>query len=150
MIYKQDILAVSQIYKHHWCIEFRSQLRSTFSAICQDTENLMAQLAKDREAVDKVRAVVQREEDITDKEAKRVEAIAESARKDLEHAMPQLQTAIEMLDALSESCDSIRILFLCFNSFVLHRVPFICLNKGPKYNEMRQEIILYNIFIMFL
>ncbi|XP_065071378.1 dynein axonemal heavy chain 6-like isoform X2 [Rhopilema esculentum] len=69
----------------------------------KDTENLMAQLAKDREAVDKVRAVVQREEDITDKEAKRVEAIAESARKDLEHAMPQLQIAIEMLDALNKN-----------------------------------------------
>ena len=63
----------------------------------------MEQLAKDRQAVDKVRAVVQKEEDITDKEAKRVEAIAESARKDLEQALPQVQIAIEMLDALSES-----------------------------------------------
>ena len=63
----------------------------------------MEQLAKDKQAVDKVRAVVQKEEDITDKEAKRVEAIAESARKDLEQALPQVQIAIEMLDALSES-----------------------------------------------
>ena len=62
----------------------------------------MVQLAQERKAVDAVRSVVQKEEDITDKEAKKIEVIAESARKDLEQALPQLQVAIEMLDALSE------------------------------------------------
>ena len=62
----------------------------------------MVQLAQERQAVDAVRSVVQKEEDITDKEAKKIEVIAESARKDLEQALPQLQVAIEMLDALSE------------------------------------------------
>ena len=46
--------------------------------------------------------MVQKEEDITDKEAKRVEAIAESAKKDLDQALPQLDAAKEMLDALSK------------------------------------------------
>ena len=62
----------------------------------------MVQLEQERQAVNTVRSVVQREEDITDKEAKRVEAVAESARKDLEQALPQLQLSIEMLDALSK------------------------------------------------
>ena len=62
----------------------------------------MVQLAQEKQAVDTVRSVVQKEEDITDKEAKRVEVVAESARKDLEQALPQLQIAVEMLDALSK------------------------------------------------
>ena len=73
----------------------------------------MAQLAKDRAAIDKVVSVVQREEDITDQEAKRVEAIADSARRDLEHALPQLEIAIEMLDALSKNHSS----YMLFHSY---------------------------------
>ena len=47
--------------------------------------------------------VVQKEEEIMNEEAMRVQAIAEEAQSDLEGALPQLEAAIAALDALDKS-----------------------------------------------
>ena len=69
----------------------------------QDTEKLLEQLAGDQEAVDQVHSVVQKEEEIMNEEAVRVQAIADEAQRDLEGALPQLEAAIAALDALDKS-----------------------------------------------
>ena len=69
----------------------------------QDTEKLMEQLSRDQEAVDQVHSVVQKEEEIMNEEAMRVQAIAEEAQRDLDSAIPQLEAAIAALDALDKS-----------------------------------------------
>ena len=69
----------------------------------QDTEKLLEQLASDQEAVDQVHSVVQKEEEIMNEEAMRVQAIAEEAQRDLEGALPQLEAAITALDSLDKS-----------------------------------------------
>lgn len=63
----------------------------------------MEQLASDQEAVDQVHSVVQKEEEIMNEEAMRVQAIAEEAQRDLERALPQLEAAIVALDSLDKS-----------------------------------------------
>ena len=64
---------------------------------------LLEQLASDQEAVDQVHIVVQKEEEIMNEEAMRVQGIAEEAQRDLEGALPQLEVAIAALDALDKS-----------------------------------------------
>ena len=63
----------------------------------------MEQLSRDQEAVDQVHSVVQKEEEIMNEEAMRVQAIAEEAQRDLDSAIPQLEAAIAALDALDKS-----------------------------------------------
>ena len=63
----------------------------------------MEQLARDQEAVDQVHSVVQKEEEIMNEEAMRVQDIAEEAQRDLDSAIPQLEAAIAALDALDKS-----------------------------------------------
>lgn len=63
----------------------------------------MEQLASDQEAVDQVHSVVQKEEEIMNEEAMRVQAIAEEAQRDLEGALPKLEAAIVALDSLDKS-----------------------------------------------
>lgn len=63
----------------------------------------MEQLASDQEAVDQVHSVVQKEEEIMNEEAMRVQAIAEEAQRDLGGALPQLEAAIVALDSLDKS-----------------------------------------------
>ncbi|XP_019625905.1 PREDICTED: LOW QUALITY PROTEIN: dynein heavy chain 6, axonemal-like [Branchiostoma belcheri] len=69
----------------------------------RDTELLMQQLAKDQEAVDEVRLIVEEEEQTMAKEAKIIEDYAEEATRDLQSVLPALQTAITALDALDKS-----------------------------------------------
>ena len=69
----------------------------------QDTEKLLEQLAGDQEAVDQVHSVVRKEEEIMNEEARRVQAIADEAQRDLEGALPQLEDAIVALDSLDKS-----------------------------------------------
>ena len=97
------------------CSLFQSEGRSSarenlyFYSSCfffcrkQDTEKLLEQLASDQEAVDQVHSVVQKEEEIMNEEATRVQAIADEAQRDLEGALPQLEAAIAALDALDKS-----------------------------------------------
>ena len=63
----------------------------------------MEQLSRDQDAVDQVHSVVQKEEEIMNDEANRVQAIAEEAQRDLDSAIPQLEAAIAALDALDKS-----------------------------------------------
>ena len=63
----------------------------------------MEQLSRDQEAVDQVHSVVQKEEEIMNEEAMRVQDIAEEAQRDLDSAIPQLEAAIAALDALDKS-----------------------------------------------
>eukprot|EP00058_Branchiostoma_floridae_P021107 XP_002606597.1 hypothetical protein BRAFLDRAFT_120109 [Branchiostoma floridae] len=69
----------------------------------RDTELLMQQLAKDQEAVDEVRLIVEQEEQTMAKEARIIEDYAEEATRDLQSVLPALQTAITALDALDKS-----------------------------------------------
>lgn len=61
----------------------------------------MLEISADREKVNKVRSVVKHEEEITDTETKKVEAIATDAQHDLDNALPQLELATAALDSLS-------------------------------------------------
>ncbi|PFX28824.1 Dynein heavy chain 1, axonemal [Stylophora pistillata] len=79
------------------------QLGPKLEQKAKDTEKLLEQLASDQEAVDQVHSVVQKEEEIMNEEALRVQAIAEEAQRDLEGALPQLQAAVEALDSLDKS-----------------------------------------------
>ena len=62
----------------------------------------MSQLLTDRERVNKVKAVVQREQEVTDRETQKVQVIATEAQSDLDQALPQLELATAALDALSK------------------------------------------------
>lgn len=62
----------------------------------------MEEIERDQDQVSKVRAVVKKEQEITDIEAKKVESIALEAQKDLNDALPQLEAANAALDTLSK------------------------------------------------
>ena len=62
----------------------------------------MKEILKDQEQINKVKAVVKKEQEVTDRETKRVEAIAMEAQTDLDQALPQLEAATAALDALSK------------------------------------------------
>ena len=74
-----------------------------FILIFQDTEHLLHEIEEDRIKVNKVRAVVKEEEEVTDMETKKVESIALDAQRDLDSALPQLEQATAALDSLSKS-----------------------------------------------
>lgn len=74
-----------------------------FIFIFQDTEHLLHEIEEDRINVNKVRAVVKEEEEVTDMETKKVESIALDAQRDLDSALPQLEQATAALDSLSKS-----------------------------------------------
>ena len=74
-----------------------------FIFIFQDTEHLLHEIEEDRINVNKVRAVVKEEEEVTDMETKKVESIALDAQRDLDSALPQLEQATAALDSLSQS-----------------------------------------------
>ena len=68
----------------------------------QDTEALMEQIAKDQEVADGVRRVVSEEEAMVRETALQTEAIASDAQKDLDEALPALESAYKALDALEK------------------------------------------------
>ncbi|XP_057306686.1 dynein axonemal heavy chain 6-like [Hydractinia symbiolongicarpus] len=68
----------------------------------KETEKLMKEIANDQEQFNKVKAVVQQEQDVMDEETKKVAAIALEAQTDLGKALPQLESAIAALDALNK------------------------------------------------
>ena len=74
-----------------------------FIFIFQDTEHLLHEIEEDRIKVNKVRAVVKEEEEVTDMETKKGESIALDAQRDLDSALPQLEQATAALDSLSKS-----------------------------------------------
>ncbi|KAJ3347863.1 Dynein heavy chain 6, axonemal, partial [Kappamyces sp. JEL0680] len=67
-----------------------------------DTEELMIKIAKDQETADGVRKVVSEEEAIVREVALQTEAIATDAQKDLDAAIPALESAFKALDALEK------------------------------------------------
>ena len=87
----KNILIINTFIKEFTHTPFRSQT----------TEDLMVEIAQDREQVDKVRAVVKREQEVTDFETRKVESVAYEAQKDLSAALPQLEAATAALDTLS-------------------------------------------------
>ncbi|KAI8909816.1 dynein heavy chain and region D6 of dynein motor-domain-containing protein [Gorgonomyces haynaldii] len=68
----------------------------------QDTEELMIKIAKDQETADGVRKVVAEEEAMVRETALQTEAIASDAQKDLDEALPALESAFKALDALDK------------------------------------------------
>jgi dynein heavy chain len=67
-----------------------------------DTEELMIKIGKDQEIADGVRKVVSEEEAIVREVASQTEAIANDAQRDLEAAIPALESAFKALDALEK------------------------------------------------
>jgi dynein heavy chain len=67
-----------------------------------DTEELMIKIAKDQETADGVRKVVSEEEAIVREQAIQTEAIANDAQRDLDAAIPALESAFKALDALEK------------------------------------------------
>ena len=72
----------------------------------------MSEILKDQEKVNKVRDVVKKEQEVTDRETKKVEAVALEATKDLNKALPQLEAATSALDSLSKMIFSKRLAIL--------------------------------------
>lgn len=68
----------------------------------QDTEELMNKIAKDQETADGVRKIVSEEEALVRETAVQTEAIAYDAQKDLDEALPALDSAYKALDALEK------------------------------------------------
>lgn len=68
----------------------------------QDTEELMNIIAKDQENADGVRKIVSEEEAIVRETALQTEAIASDAQKDLDEALPALESAYKALDSLEK------------------------------------------------
>jgi dynein heavy chain, axonemal len=68
----------------------------------QDTEVLMNKIAKDQEIADGVRKVVSEEEAMVRETALQTEAIASDAQKDLDEALPALESAYKALDSLEK------------------------------------------------
>eukprot|EP00111_Clytia_hemisphaerica_P023720 TCONS_00069889-protein len=66
------------------------------------TEDLMVEIEEDRTKVDRVRAVVKKEQEVTDFETRKVESVAYEAQKDLDAALPQLEAATAALDTLNK------------------------------------------------
>jgi dynein heavy chain len=69
----------------------------------QETEELMARLEVDQKKANEVRVVVKAEEAIAKTKADETEAIASDAQKDLDQALPALESANKALDALDKS-----------------------------------------------
>ncbi|TPX36228.1 hypothetical protein SmJEL517_g01545 [Synchytrium microbalum] len=67
-----------------------------------DVEVLMIKIAKDQEAADGVRRVVAEEEMIVRDKAVATQAIADEAQRDLDQAVPALESAYKALDALDK------------------------------------------------
>ena len=67
-----------------------------------DVEVLMIKIAKDQEAADGVRRVVAEEEMIVRDKAVATQAIADEAQRDLDQAIPALESAYKALDALDK------------------------------------------------
>ncbi|KAJ3321819.1 Dynein heavy chain 6, axonemal [Boothiomyces sp. JEL0866] len=67
-----------------------------------DTEELMIKIAKDQETADGVRKIVSEEEAIVREAASQTEAIANDAQRDLDAAIPALESAFKALDALEK------------------------------------------------
>lgn len=68
-----------------------------------ETENLMAQLLKDQDAVNEVRAIVSREEEKMRSETEMVQKYAQEAEKDLSDVVPILAAAQESLYTLKKA-----------------------------------------------
>jgi dynein heavy chain len=68
----------------------------------QDTEELMNKISKDQETADGVRKVVSEEEAMVRETAIQTEAIAFDAQKDLDEALPAMESAYKALDALEK------------------------------------------------
>ena len=77
----------------------------------------MVEISQDREQVDKVRGVVKREQQVTDFETRKVEAVAYEAQKDLSAALPQLEAATAALDTLSKVISEYLMLSVFFQFF---------------------------------
>jgi dynein heavy chain, axonemal len=67
-----------------------------------DTEELMIKISKDQETADGVRKIVAEEEAIVREQAVQTEAIANDAQRDLDAAIPALESAFKALDALEK------------------------------------------------
>ncbi|KAI9203256.1 dynein heavy chain and region D6 of dynein motor-domain-containing protein [Polychytrium aggregatum] len=78
------------------------QLGPVLKQSAQDVEVLMVKIAKDQETADGVRKVVSEEEAIVREKAIATEAIAAEAQKDLDEALPALQSAYKALEALDK------------------------------------------------
>ena len=99
----------------------------------------MEQLASDQEAVDQVHSVVQKEEEIMNEEAMRVQAIAEEAQRDLEGALPQLEAAIVALDSLDKSDISEIRVYTKPPTMVMTVLSAVCvlLQQNPDWNSAK-------------
>eukprot|EP01035_Chromulina_nebulosa_P017366 gene17366-22914_t len=68
-----------------------------------ETESLLAQVAKDTAEANVVAAKVKEEESIVGKQAQETEEVAADAQKDLDKAMPALQSAVNALKSLTKA-----------------------------------------------
>ncbi|KAL4237693.1 Dynein heavy chain 14 [Mactra antiquata] len=84
----------------------QDELKNLGPAIVQkqkDTEVLLAQLEKDREAVNEVRSIVEHEESIMKKETQIVQDYSEECQRDLESVIPALKNAVASLETLDKA-----------------------------------------------
>lgn len=99
----------------------------------QATEDLMVEIAQDREQVDKVRAVVKREQEVTDFETRKVESVAYEAQKDLSAALPQLEAATAALDTLS----------MCRSLYIIIEIAIPCIRLSDSFALSYERCFFY-------
>jgi dynein heavy chain len=80
-----------------------TRLQPTLATAMEDTEKLMKAVANDQAEADKVREVVMREETEVAEIARDAQALADSARAELDVAMPAYHASIKALETLNKS-----------------------------------------------
>ncbi|XP_038058163.1 dynein heavy chain 6, axonemal-like isoform X3 [Patiria miniata] len=97
-----------------------------------DTDKLMERLAVDQEAADQVRKVVLDDEATAKVKAEETQAIADDAQRDLDEALPALESAQKALDALDKNDISEIKVFNKPPDMVLTVMETICILLGVK------------------
>ncbi|XP_071825285.1 dynein axonemal heavy chain 6-like isoform X2 [Apostichopus japonicus] len=97
-----------------------------------DTELLMEKLAVDQEKADQVRKVVLEDEASAKVKAEETQAIADDAQRDLDEALPALESANKALDALDKNDIAEIKVFLKPPDMVLTVMETICILLGEK------------------
>ncbi|XP_071788570.1 dynein axonemal heavy chain 6-like isoform X3 [Asterias amurensis] len=97
-----------------------------------DTEKLMERLAVDQEKADQVRKVVLEDEATAKVKAEETQAIAEDAQRDLDEALPALESAQKALDSLDKNDISEIKVFNKPPDMVLTVMEAICILLGVK------------------
>ncbi|KAF7660832.1 hypothetical protein LDENG_00274280 [Lucifuga dentata] len=107
-----------------------------------DVNALMKKLTADHKSADEVRNVVKEDEALAKVKAENTQAIADDAQRDLEEALPALESAIKALDALDKADIAEVRVFTKPPDLVMTVMESICilLNAKPDWSSAKQVL----------